>query len=171
MSESITPWIHIVAVTVWLGPQFFLFVAAIPAIRVIDDPELRLRVLRIVVTRFGWMAWAALAIIVLSGVSNLFQVGGNTQLNWSNATDFRYFHIFSTKMALVGAAVLLTALHTFVIGPRQLRLMEEMRGDSPEAAGLRRASMIVSGTALLFSIAVVYVAALLANHEYSLQPI
>ncbi len=71
---------------------------------------------------------------------------------------------------MVGLIVLLTALHTFVIGPRQLRLQEEIGGDSAEVARLRRLSIIISGSALLASVAVVYVAALLANHEFSFKP-
>ncbi len=170
MSEAITPWIHIVAVTVWLGPQFSMFIVTVPALRLIEDAEVRLRVMRLIVTRFGWLAWAAMAVIVLSGISNLFQVGGDTTLDlWSS--DFRYFHIFTTKMALVGLTVLLTALHTFVIGPRQLRLHEEMQADSSEAARLRRISIIISSLALLASIAVVYTAVLLADHGFSFQPV
>ena len=49
MSEAITLWLHLLAVTVWLGPQFFLFLAAIPALRAIDDAETRARVMRIIV--------------------------------------------------------------------------------------------------------------------------
>ena len=169
MSEAITPWIHIVAVAVWLGPQFFMFIVAVPAVRLIDDPDVRLRVMRVIVTRFGWLAWAAMAVIVLSGISNLFQEADDFGHLWD--TDFRYFQIFSTKMVLVGLTVLLTALHTFVIGPRQLRVQEEMRSDSAEAARLRRVSIITSSLALLASIAVVYTAALLADHDYSFQPV
>ncbi len=169
MSEAITPWIHIVAVAVWLGPQFFMFIVAVPAVRLIDDPDVRLRVMRVIVTRFGWLAWAAMAVIVLSGISNLFQEADDFGHLWD--TDLRYFQIFSTKMVLVGLTVLLTALHTFVIGPRQLRVQEEMRSDSAEAARLRRVSIITSSLALLASIAVVYTAALLANHDYSFQPV
>ncbi len=167
MSDAITPWIHIVAVAVWLGPQFFMFLVTVPAVRVIEDPEVRLRVMRVIVTRFGWLAWAAMGVIVLSGVSNLFQEADEFGHVWD--TEYRYFQIFSTKMALVGLMVILTALHTFVIGPKQLRLLEEMRGDSTEAAGLRRVSIIVSSLALLARIAAVYAAALLANHDYSFQ--
>jgi len=167
MSEAITPWIHIVAVAVWLGPQFFMFLVTVPAVRVIEDPEVRLRVMRVIVTRFGWLAWAAMAVIVLSGVSNLFQEADEFGHIWD--TEYRYFQIFSTKMVLVGLMVILTALHTFVIGPKQLRLLEEMRSDSTEAAGLRRVSIIVSSLTLLVSIAAVYAAALLANHDYSFQ--
>jgi uncharacterized membrane protein len=167
MSEAITPWIHIVAVAVWLGPQFFMFIVTVPAVRVIEDPAVRLQVMRVIVTRFGWLAWAAMAVIVLSGVSNLFQEADDFGHIWD--TEYRYFQIFSTKMVLVGLMVILTALHTFVIGPKQLRLLEEMRSDSTEAAGLRRISIIVSSLALLVSIAAVYAAALLANHDYSFQ--
>jgi uncharacterized membrane protein len=169
MSEAITPWLHILAVTVWVGPQFFLFVAAIPAVRTIEDRETRARVMRIIVTRFGWLAWVAMIVIVLSGISNLFQTGADAGIDLGDP-DHRYFHIFSGKMVLVGLTVLLTALHTFVIGPRQLRLNEQMDSDPSEAARLRRISMAVSGLALLASIAVIFMGALLANHEFSFQP-
>lgn len=167
MSEAITPWFHIVAVAVWLGPQFFMFLVTVPAVRVIEDPAVRLQVMRVIVHRFGWLAWAAMAVIVLSGVSNLFQEADEFGHLWD--TDYRYFQIFSTKMVLVGLMVILTALHTFVIGPKQLRLLEEMRSDSTEAAGLRRVSIIVSSLTLLVSVATVYAGALLANHDYSFQ--
>ena len=167
MSEAITPWIHIVAVAVWLGPQFFMFLVTVPAVRVIEDPEVRLRVMKVIVTRFGWLAWAAMAVIVLSGVSNLFQEADEFGHIWDS--EYRYFQIFSTKMVLVGLMVVLTALHTFVIRPKQLRILEEMRSDSTEAAGLRRVSIIVSSLTLLVSVAVVYAGALLANHDYSFQ--
>lgn len=169
MSDAITPWIHIVAVAIWIGPQFFMFLVTVPALRLIEDADVRLRVMRLITQRFGWLAWGALLVIILSGTSNLFQVQADTPLDLSS-TDLRYFHVFTTKMALAGVMVLLTAVHTFVIGPRQLRLQEEMRGDSADAASLRRVSIIVSSLVLLVSIAVVYAGALLANHAYSFQP-
>ena len=169
MSEAITPWLHIVAVTIWLGPQFFMFLVTMPAVRAIDDAETRAKVIRVVSQRFGWLAWAALGVIVLSGISNLFQEANDFGHIWD--TDYRYFQVFSTKMLVVGVAVALTAVHSFIIGPRQLRLHEEARGDSPEALRLRRLSMALSTLVLLASIAAVFLAALLANHEYSFEPV
>lgn len=169
MSEAITPWLHIVAVAVWLGPQFFMFLVTVPALRAIDDAETRVKVMRIVTKRFGWLAWAALGVIVLSGISNLFQEASDFDHIWD--ADYRYFQVFSTKMLVVGVAVALTAVHSFIIGPRQLRLHEEARGDSPEALRLRRLSVGLSTLVLLASIAAVFLAALLANHEYSFQPV
>ncbi len=170
MSDAVTPWLHILAVTVWVGPQFFLFIAALPAIRTIEDRQARARVMRVIVTRFGWLAWAAMAVIVLTGISNLFQVGGDTPLSWSTAFDFRYGRIFVEKMVLVGITVGLTAVHTFVVGPRQLALNEQMDADPTQVARLRRVSIAISVTSLLASVLAIFMGALLANHTYSFEP-
>jgi hypothetical protein len=71
-------------------------------------------------------------------------------------------------MVLVGIMVALTALHSFVLGPRQLDMME--RGETgEEALRLRRATMAVSGVVLLASVIVIFLGALLNNHEWSFQ--
>src|SRR3990172_41330 len=143
MSDAVTPWLHILAVTVWVGPQFFLFVAAVPAVRTIEDRALRARVMRVIVTRFGWMAWAAMGVIVLSGISNIFQEADE----FDHLLDFEYrwMSVFALKMVLVGVMVLLTAVHTWVIGPRQLALSERADAGEAELAATRRSAMMVSG--------------------------
>src|SRR5688572_30437188 len=170
MSEAITPWLHILAVSVWVGPQIFLFAAALPAIRTIEDRQARARVMRVIVTRFGWIAWIAMGVIVLSGISNLFQVGGDTDLDWASANDIRYGRIFVEKMVLVGITVVLTAVHTFVVGPRQLALNEQMDADPTQVARLRRVSIAVSVLSLLASVLAIFMGALLADHTYSFEP-
>jgi copper resistance protein D len=170
MSEAVTPWLHILAVAVWVGPQFFLFIAALPAIRTIEDRQTRARVMRIIVTRFGWLAWAAMLVIVLSGISNLFQVGADTPLSWATANDFRYGRIFAEKMVFVGIAVGLTAVHTFVVGPRQLALAEQIEADPAETRRLRRISIVISSIAMLASVLAIFMGALLADHDYSFEP-
>jgi uncharacterized membrane protein len=169
MSGSITPWLHILAVSVWIGPQFFLFIAAVPAIRTIEDAAVRARVMRSLTTRFAWMAWGAMTVIVLTGISNMFQTGADAPFDLNNF-DFRWANTFRDKMIIVGITVLLTAVHTFVVGPRQIKLADQMDADPKEAARLRRLSMILSGLALLGSITAVFMGALLADHDYSFQP-
>ena len=168
MSDAVTPWLHILAVTVWVGPQFFLFIAAVPAVRTIEDRALRAKVMRVIVTRFGWMAWAAMVVIVLSGISNIFQEADD--FGHLLDFDYRWVNLFALKMVLVGLTVVLTALHTFVVGPRQLRLAEQMDADPSQVEGLRRTSIAISGLALLGSIVTIYLATLLANHDWSFQP-
>jgi uncharacterized membrane protein len=169
LGHAFTVWLHLLAVTVWIGPQFFMFVAALPAFREIGDRQLRAKVVRIVVTRFGYLAWGALVVIVLTGISNIFQTTDDYPYFFDY--DYRYAQVFSTKMTVLGATVLLTAVHTFIIGPRQMRLAEEAEPDEAKAAGLRRASMIVSSLALLGSVIVLFLGALLSNHEWSFQAV
>ena len=165
MGESFTTWLHLVAITIWIGPQFFLFLVTGPALRAIEDAEARLRVMRIIIYRYGWLAWGAMAVIVATGISKVFQEANDFAYVFDG--DYRYLQIFSTKMTILGLTVALTAIHTFVIGPRQIRLHEEMRSDSAEALRLRRWSIVLSSLALLGSLAVLFAGALLANHEYS----
>lgn len=169
LTDQITPWLHVLAVTVWVGPQFMLFIAAVPAIRTIEDQQTRAKVMRTIVTRFGWMAWAAMAVIILSGISNLFQVDDDAPFALTDS-DYKWFHLFGLKMVLVVFMIVLTAVHTFIVGPKQLELSETADADPAELARLRRASMMISGLSLLFAIVVILVALIVADHEYSFQP-
>ena len=36
MVDAISTWLHALAITLWIGPQVFLFAAAVPAGRTID---------------------------------------------------------------------------------------------------------------------------------------
>jgi len=169
VGHAFTVWLHLLAVTIWIGPQFFVFIAALPAIREIGDRQLRAKVMRIVVTRFGYMAWAALVVIVLTGISNIFQTTDDFPYVFDY--DYRYAQVFSTKMTVLGITVLLTAIHTFIVGPRQMKLAEDPNPDEVEVARLRRTSMILSSLALLGSVTVLFLGALLTNHEWSFQPV
>lgn len=168
MTDAISVWIHVLAVTVWIGPQFFLFAAAIPAIRTVEDAQVRARLLRSVVTRFAWIAWGAMGVIVLSGIGNLFMAGDDAPFSlWSS--DYRWGRIFLEKMIFVGVAVALTAIHTFFVGPRQLRLAEQVEANPGDVRYYRRMSILITSVALLAAIGAVYMGVMLAHHEYSFQ--
>ena len=170
MTDTIPLWLHIVAATVWLGPQIFMFVVTVPAVRVIADRETRLRVLRAVATRYGWLAWSAMLVLVLTGISNVFDHEDESGISVLDF-DWRYSWIFFTKMALVGLMIALTALHSFVVGPRQMALAEREDEGSEEAARLRRSGIILSSVNLLAALATVFAAALLANEAFSLREV
>ncbi len=172
MTDAIPFWFHILGVTVWVGPQFFLFLVAMPAVRLIEDPRVRLRVMRILTGRFGWLALAAMVVIVLSGISNVYDRMLDDDLDVFNF-DLRYAWIFVAKMALVGLAVAFTTLHSFVVGPRLLQLQEQAAAssDEGEVAALRRASMLFSVLGLLATLGALFAAALLADHRFALRPV
>ena len=169
MGEAASLWLHLLAVTVWIGPQIFLFVVAIPAIRTIADMQTRVRATRMVTTRFGWLGGGAMLVIIVTGVGNLFQIDGYTTSELLNG-DIRFARIFWEKMVLVALAVTLIGLHTFLIGPRQLQLMEQVGTDPAEQRNIQRLSLALSSIGLLASVGALYLGAVLGNHEYSLVP-
>ena len=163
MGEAVNPWLHILAATVWVGPQVFLFVAAVPAVRSIQDAKERARVMRIITTRFGYLAWAALIVLVITGIGNMYEHELSTdelfELNWGT--------IFEVKMTLVIATVLLTIVHSFVIGPRMSALQESVTDES-QIASMRRASIIISAVNGLLALAILFCGALLAS-DFALE--
>ena len=170
MVDAISTWLHVLAITLWIGPQVFLFAVAVPAVRTIEDAGVRARVMRVVTERFGWLGWSAMAVIIATGITNLFVAAGDVPGQNAGdllSSDFRFTRIFWEKMFLVAVALVLTAVHTFSVGPRQLRLMEDASSDESEVRRVRRLSMTTSGIALLASIGALYLGAVLSNHGYS----
>jgi uncharacterized membrane protein len=163
MGDAVNPWLHILAATVWVGPQFFLFLAAVPAVRTLEDAKQRAQVMRVLTTRFGYLAWGAMLVLVVTGVGNMYEK--------DESTDFLFDHnwgtIFEVKMTLVIAVIVLTALHSFVIGPRLMRMQESV-ADEAQVPSLRRVSMMVSGLGLLLSLGILFCAALL-NTKFALE--
>lgn len=158
MGEAVNPWLHILAATVWVGPQIFLFVAAIPAVRSIQDAKERARVMRIITTRFGYLAWGALVVLVITGIGNMYE----HELDTDTLFDLNWGTIFEVKMTLVIATVVLTAVHSFVIGPRMLRMQESVTDES-QIASMRRVSIIISAVNGLLALAILFCGALLAS--------
>jgi uncharacterized membrane protein len=163
MGEAVNPWLHILAATIWVGPQVFLFVAAVPAVRTIPDAHQRAQVMRVITTRFGFLAWGALAVLVITGIANLYE----HDLSVDALFDRNFGVIFQVKMTLLIITVALTALNSFFIGPRMLRMQESVTSEA-ELAGLRRWSIIISAVNLLVALSILFCGALLAS-DYALE--
>ncbi len=158
MGEAVNPWIHILAATIWVGPQVFMFVAAVPAVRTIEDMQVRAKVMRTLATRFNYLASGALLVLVITGIANLYE----HDLDVDQLFDLNFGVIFQVKMTLVIAAVVLTGLHTGVLGPRVLK-MQESAVDEAEIAPIRRWSIIVSALNALIAVIIVFCGALLSS--------
>lgn len=170
MGDTLVLWLHLLAITVWIGPQIFLFAAAIPAMRTIEDVHERARLTRIIVTRFGYLAFGALAVILVTGIIALYQVDGYSAGDLiSGDPEIRWTRIFWEKMVMVGVAVAMTLIHVLFIGPRQLDIADRLDADPSEARNSRRLSIAISGIGLLASLAALFLGAELARHEYSFQ--
>ena len=167
MIDAITFWLHILGAAIWVGPQFFLFIASMPAVRLIEDQPTRTSVMRVMTRRFGYLAMAAMVIIVLTGISNLGSVQADTGIN-IGSFEFRYAWILLAKLILVGITIAFTMIHAMFIGPRLLRLQEEAH----RVKGRMRAlSISLSALNLLIAIGIIYAASVLAQHDFSLRPI
>lgn len=170
MGDVFVLWIHLLAVTIWIGPQVFLVAAAIPAMRTVEDVHERARLTRIIVTRFGYMAFGALAVIVVTGIINIYQVDGYSASDLiTGDPEIKWTRIFWEKMVMVGVAVALTLIHVLFVGPRQLDLADRADADPYEVRNIRRLSIAISGIGLLASLAALFLGAELARHEYSFQ--
>jgi uncharacterized membrane protein len=92
---------------VWLGGMLFIALVLVPTVRQLGDAGLRTRLLRDSGHRFRSVAWVALAVLVLTGLTNLWlqpSLLPSPRLHW--------------KLGLVGLALILSAFHDFVLGPR-----------------------------------------------------
>jgi len=167
VGESIVFWIHLLAASTWIGSQVFMFAAVVPALRALDDAARR-RAVAVLNRRFAWLGWGALAILVLTGINNVIQRQHDTDLVFDY--DFRYAWIFVIKLALVAAVIALTAIHTYVVGPRLLALQESHAG-SADLSRMRRLSIQASVLNLLAGVAILFAVTLLQNGEFSFEKI
>ncbi len=158
MPEAFNPWLHILAATIWVGPQVFLFVGVVPAIRTVEDVQVRARAMRVLTTRFGYLAWGAMAVLVVTGIGNLYE----HPLDVDVLFDRNFGTIFEIKMTLVIATIVLTALHSFVLGPRVLKLQESVT-DQAQIASVRRLSIIISSVNGLLALGILFLGALLGT--------
>src|SRR5438045_5236573 len=148
MGDALVLWIHILAAAIFVGPQVFLFVAAVPALRTIEDVRERTRVTRMVTTRFGWIAGGALVVLILTGIQNWVHANDEGLLDLD-----RYSNTLMVKLTLVVIVVVLTGIHGGLIGRRLLKLQESNAPES-EIAAARRWSIILSAAVLAVSVAI-----------------
>jgi len=162
MGEAINPWLHVFAATVWVGPQVFLFAVAVPAIRTVADTKERARLMRLITTRFGYLAWAAMAVLVITGIGNVYEKEDREFL-----FDHNWGVIFQVKMTLVILTILLTVIHSFIIGPRMLAAQESVTDES-QIASVRRFSIAISAVNAIIALGILFCAAAL-NTDWALE--
>ncbi|HXF82046.1 MAG TPA: CopD family protein, partial [bacterium] len=118
---QVSVFLHLVAATVWVGGLLFLALVAVPVARGLPPGE-RASLIAALGRRFLPVAWAALAALVVTGFINL----GYRGVTWESAASGHLFagsfgRILAVKLVLVVAALTLSALHDFVLGPASSR--------------------------------------------------
>lgn len=134
-------WIHIIAACVWIGGQITLGML-VPLLR--SDRELVLAAAR----RFGWLAWSAFAVLIVTGLFNMHEIG--VSLSNLNATPTS--RTLSLKLAFVILSGLAAVAHSLLP-----RLMSE---GSPR----RALTGILGALALLAALAAAFYGVDIAEH-------
>lgn len=157
--------IHLLSAIVWIGGMLFLVLVLVPvARRSADSPERATRLLGQIGRQFRPVGWVCLGLLVLTGLYlatdhwrvglvDLFGGGG-----W-------FVHALQVKVGLVAVALVLSAVHDFVLGPKLTALLER-RGEPVDIKRTRRNRSAVVWLArlnLLVALAVLVVAVMLTR--------
>ena len=180
MSEtalSITLFIHITFIAIWVGSQVLTAAAVVPSVQRIEEGAVRLDTLETFARKFNHIAWGAVLIIIITGgimvdtrIDDVKAIADSDSI-----FDLRWGLIFAIKMSIFIVMLAVVALHSFVFGPRLLELNRQALRDDSAATqtslrALRRKSIALSGAGLGLSIIVLGAGAFLANHGYSFVP-
>jgi uncharacterized membrane protein len=154
--------IHVLAALLWLGGMFFLGVVGAPALRRIEPPAVRQRLFHELGLRFRNVGWIAIAILVVTGVLNLYFRGW---LHWAGMLGSAAFwrtalgHALAAKLVAVLTMIAVSATHDFLLGPAAGRATP----GSPRAIALRRRAAMLARVNALVGVIVVIAAVRLAR--------
>jgi len=166
-------WIHILGIALWVGPQFFMAFAWVPTSRGIVDLPTRARAMRSITSRFLWIGGTGLVLIVVAGTYLISTWRDFYAADDVEFTGIRYGVIFILKMNVLLVMLVLAGLHTFLVGPRLLALIEaQAAGERVEESDLRRYrmwSMALSIGALLLTLAIMVMGVSMSTTNYSFQ--
>ena len=167
-------WLHVLGIALFVGPQFFLAFAWVPASRQIEDLPTRVAAMRTITTRFGWIGGIGLLLILIGGTYLIM-----TWRDYHNIAegvaffDYIYGVVFVVKMIILVVMIVIVGLHMFVVGPSQVDAMEEKaRGEDVPDKRLRRirvTSMALSITGLILTLVIMGMGVSLGAAEYSIQ--
>jgi putative copper resistance protein D len=156
-------WLHMVAAGVWVGSMIFFAVAVVPLFRDPDLRAVRARLLGRLGVGFRRVGWAALALLIITGATNLLV--RDVTLGQLLSREFwssRWGTVLGSKLVLVLVALVLSAIHDLYLGPRALRLAAE-NPDGAETHRLRRAAAHLGRLTLLVSLAITVLGVVLAR--------
>lgn len=172
--HALMVWSHILGIALYVGPQFFLAFAWVPASRNIADLPTRHEAMRTITRRFGFIGGAGLAIILVSGtylISTWRSYYGIPEEE--SFIDIRFGEIFIGKMVVLVIMLAVVGMHMLSTGPKLVEAMEASvnGGAAAEARvkSLRKQSMLLSITGLILVLIIMAMGALLNTTPISLD--
>lgn len=152
----VSAFLHVVAATAWVGSMIFFAAVVVPMLR---DPSLVASarpLLRVLGARYRMLAWASLAVLAVTGVTNLVTRG----LGWdilSKADFWRagFGRTLAYKLGFVALIFVSTSAHDLWMGKRAVQRMAAEPSSDAASSFRRRASWLGRAT-LVFSLVVVF---------------
>ncbi len=133
MARLAVVWLHVLAAAVWVGGLLYATHLVIPALARGERAYLGL------LGRARMSAWAALGLLIVTGLDNLRRVRFDSP--W-----------LMGKLLLVIVLMALAAHRDFALVPRATRAIEQGGPPAPALSGLRRLDRLL----LLFAMAVIF---------------
>lgn len=153
--------VHVLAAMVWLGGMLFLAAVGAPVLRRVEPASLRAELFERLGTQFRTVGWIAIAVLLVTGVANLYLRGLlngeilSSPIFWSGV----YGRALAVKLGTVITMVALSAVHDFALGPAASRVTP----GSPEALRLRARSAWVARINALVGLVLIVAAVRLAR--------
>ncbi len=160
---AISVIVHLLAAATWIGGMLFMAFSLIPAVRRLDDPKLRAHLIRETGIRFRTVGWICLAILFVSGLTNLAARGiSHAALLQPAFWASGYGRMLGTKLIVFVAILTISAVHDWRIGPRASDA-GAIDPRSPAAIRLRRLASWFGRLNLLLAIVMLILGILLSR--------
>jgi putative copper export protein len=143
-SSTIRLFLHVLGATVWVGGQIAL-AGVVPVVRRAAGVD----TVRLVAHRFQQIAWPAFALLLVTGVWNLFEVKLSDR-----SSD--YIATLGLKLGFVVLSGLCAAGHALFTGPSVVAAANEA-----QASRRRAFSGALAGLALLFALGAMFLGIML----------
>ena len=150
-------WLHVTAAVAWIGGNLILAMVIVPYFKKSVAPVERIRILTRIGKQFEPIVWTCVLILLFSGLFNVFRaIGGDTEA-------IRLFmRTLGIKLILFLILVVLTGIHSFIMGPRLVHAIESIDPDVKELPEeidrMRRSMAIVSSLMGIISLLVLLAA-------------
>ncbi|MFN8639621.1 MAG: hypothetical protein U0360_09240 [Dehalococcoidia bacterium] len=157
--------LHVLFASVLVGPQILMFYAVTPGSWLIEDDDLRVRVVRVVARRFAQLSVIALIGLLATGLFQYFSPSIVPPSIREDINAYRWGGIFMLKMTLFVVLIAMIAFHAIVLARRIGQVTEEVKAGRADRSALeaaRRNSLLFSGLMILVSVAILALGVLLA---------
>jgi len=150
----VSVWLHILAAIAWIGGMFFLVLVVVPWLRAGGRVEAG-TFLRETGARFRDVAWTCFAVLLVTGLFNLWARGVRPDdlldPAWAASPLGRAALL---KLLLFALALGVSGVHDFVLGPRATAAIERAPR-SPEAERFRRQASLLGRANVLLALCLV----------------